>query len=659
MKPSSLGMRLMLYTLVVVSVTCMVSVVFALRIATAWISSDASAGAAAQAADAIGRITTIDQLSRAQVESAMRVLQDQSRLKGAPSLSGEEVIAGKAVPSLRFGTESQVLNFAMVDHVKELAGGTATLFAWDGANFIRVSTNVLKADSSRAVGTVLDIHGKAFASLSQGQPFEGVVEILGVPYTTSYVPICDGNGKLAGAWYTGYRLDSIASLGKSIQEAAILDHGFVALLGPTGAAVFHGKQVSDAELERLQRNPSGWMMHKETYPGWGYAVLTAYPSVDVMKLEVKILSLPAAGTLLMVTLIIAAQLILLKKLVLRPVTELTGHLNTADLNTLLPTDRTDEIGALAVSFNRYVMRLRETLLQVRAGSSATTAKSSEIRRISEQAVTGMAEQRDCAEKASAAVARLSSEIASSSSHTDEALEHTRAAADAARQGNDLVASAVTMIRALTADTQLSASCVATLSERAREVGSIVGVINEIASGTNLLALNASIEAARAGEHGRGFAVVAGEVRRLAERTAQATQQVSSLVSGIAQETEQAAHGIEVASARATKGAATISGLSNTFERIVALVVEVDGRVGEIAQAAREEAATATMVSETMSRVAARAQESATGAGQVVAAAEELLGTANSLEGLVQQFDIHAVSGDSKGYARQSASLKGD
>ena len=190
-----------------------------------------------------------------------------------------------------------------------------------------------------------------------------------------------------------------------------------------------------------------------------------------------------------------------------------------------------------------------------------------------------------------------------------------------------------MIRALTADTQLSASCVATLSERAREVGSIVGVINEIASGTNLLALNASIEAARAGEHGRGFAVVAGEVRRLAERTAQATQQVSSLVSGIAQETEQAAHGIEVASARATKGAATISGLSNTFERIVALVVEVD--------------------------VAARAQESATGAGQVVAAAEELLGTANSLEGLVQQFDIHAVSGDSKGYARQSASLKGD
>jgi len=651
MKRSSLGMRLMVYTLVVVSATCTICVVLALRIARAWIYSDASKGAAAQATDAIGRITTIDQLSRAQVDSAMRVLQDQSLLKGSPSLSGEAIIAGETIPDLHFGAESQTMNFAIVDRVKELAGGTATLFAWDGANFIRVSTNVLKADGSRAVGTVLDNHGKAFASLKQGQAFEGVVEILGVPYTTSYVPIRDDKGKLAGAWYTGYRLDSIAALGKSIEEASILDHGFVALLRPSGAAVFHGKQISDTEFEQLQRNPSGWMMHEETYPGWGYTVLTAYPNSDVLKLEIKILSLPAAGTLLMVTLIIAAQIVLLNRLVLRPVTELTGHLNTADLNTFLPTDRTDEIGALAVSFNRYVMRLRETLLQVREGSSATTAKSSEIRRISERAVTGMAEQRDCAEEASAAVARLSNEIASSSSHTNEALEHTRAAAEAARQGNDLVASAVTMIRALTADTQQSASCVATLSDRAREIGSIVGVINEIASGTNLLALNASIEAARAGEHGRGFAVVAGEVRRLAERTAQATQQVSSLVKGIAEETEQAADGIEAASARATQGAATISGLSNTFERIVALVVEVDGRVGEIAQAAREEAATATMVSETMSKVAARAQESATGAEQVVAAAEELLGTANILEGLVQQFDIRKLPEDGVGFAR--------
>jgi methyl-accepting chemotaxis protein len=652
MKPSSLGLRLAIYTLLVVSINCAICVIFALRIATAWIYASADAGAAVQSAQAMGRIATIDQLSRAQVQSAMRVLQDQGRLKGAASLRGQAAIAGKPVPNLYLGTESQVANFAVVDKVKELAGGTATLFAWDGASFVRVSTNVLKPDGSRAVGTVLDPKGKAFAALSAGQPFEGVVEILGVPYTTSYAPIRDGEGRLAGAWYTGFRLDSIATLGKSIEEALLLDHGFVALLKPSGVAFFHGKKISDAELTGIQKNPRGWILHEETYPGWGYRVLTAYPVVDVMKLEVKILSLPAAGTLLMVALILVTQLVLIKRLALRPVTELTGHLDTADLNTLLTANRTDEIGALAASFNRYVLRLRQTLMQVREGSAATTSKSGQIRGISEQAVAGMAEQRQCAQEASEAIAKLSMEIASSSSHTDEALEHTRSAAEAARQGNELVTEAVTMIRALTADTQHSAHCVATLSERARQIGSIVGVIDEIASGTNLLALNASIEAARAGEQGRGFAVVAGEVRRLAERTAQATHQVASLVSGVAEETAQAAHGIEAASARATQGATTISGLSNTFEQIVALVVEVDARVGQIANDAREEAATARQVSETMSRVAARAQESAAGSVQVVAATEQLLATAGSLESLVEQFDLRDLPEDAEGAKNQ-------
>ena len=144
---------------------------------------------------------------------------------------------------------------------------------------------------------------------------------------------------------------------------------------------------------------------------------------------------------------------------------------------------------------------------------------------------------------------------------------------------------------------------------------------------------------------------------MAERTAQATQQVASLVSGIAEETDQAAHGIEAASTRAIEGTATISGLSNTFERIVALVVEVDGRVDKIAQAAREEASTATVVSETMGKMAARAQESAAGAEQVVATAKELLGTASSLEGLVEQFDMHSLPQDGENSAWQTRPVK--
>jgi methyl-accepting chemotaxis protein len=630
---------LVLSTLLVVSIVSLVCAAISWRIASSWIYREAAQEANRQSSEAISRLESIDELSRAQVESSMRILEDQSRLKGPPSIQGEATIGGKTVPDLHLGAESQVLNFAMVDHVKELAGGTATLFAWDGTSFIRVTTNVLKPDGSRAVGTVLDPQGKALAALAQGRTFTGVVEILGTPYTTSYVPMRDAAGKLVGAWYTGYRLDSIAALGKSIEEGSILDHGFVALLKPTGAAVFHGKQVSNEELERLRKEPKGWMMHEETYPAWGYAVLTAYPVSDVTQLELRILSLPAAGVVILVGLIILLQLVLLKRLVLRPVDDLTRHLATADLNTLLAQDRDDEIGALAVSFNQYVLRLRQALLKVREGSAATSSKSDEIRGISHTAVARMGQQCQSAEDAAEAVAGLSREIATISYHTLDASKQARAAADAARQGGDLVTSAVTHIQGLSRDTQESVSRIARLSEHAKQIGSIVGVIQEIAAGTNLLALNASIEAARAGEHGRGFAVVASEVRRLSERTAEATKQVVALVSGIANETEQTAGVIHSACQHATEGAETVASLSSTFERIVEMVSTVDGLVEQIALAADQESAMAKTVSDTMHQVATSARESAGGAEQVVAASGELLGTAKTLEGMVEQFHL--------------------
>lgn len=639
MKQMSLGKRLAVSTLVVVSVTCVICGSAALFVATAWINSMAAQDATRQSDEAISRITTIDQLTGAQVETAMRVLCDQSRIKGKPSLSGEAVVAGRKVPDLHLGTESQVLNFAMVDHVKELAGGTATLFAWDGSNFIRVTTNVLKADGTRAVGTVLDPHGKAFAELTQGKPFRGVVDILGVPYTTSYEPMTDDAGKLVGAWYTGYRLDSVNALGKSIEEASILDHGFVALVKPSGAVVFHGAHISDEEVERLRQHPEGWKIRKDTYPAWGYTVLTAYPSSDVLRLELKVLSLPAAATLILATLIIVIQLVLLKRLVLVAVNDLTNRLTNADLNTLLATDRHDEIGALAVSFNQYVLRLRQALLKVRDGSAAATSKSDEIRGIASHTVSVMAEQCKHAENAAESVAQLSRDIATISSHTLDASKQARAAAEAARQGGELVASTVNRMQELSRDTQQSVSRIATLSEHAKQIGTIVGVIQEIAAGTNLLALNASIEAARAGEHGRGFAVVAGEVRRLAERTAEATRQVSALVSGIGNETEQTASGIDSASRCATEGAEAVISLNNTFARIVEMVIDVDGKVDQIAQAANHETAAANSVSETIQQVATSARGSSSGAEQVVAATTELLCNAKTLEGMVDEFHL--------------------
>jgi methyl-accepting chemotaxis protein len=598
-----------------------------------------------QSDNLLNRIASIDELTSAQVASGMRVLQSEGLRRGAPSLKGTTEVAGKTVPALYLGDDAQTGTYAVVDRVKSLAGGTATLFVWDGTNFTRVSTNVQKPDGSRAVGTVLTPTGKAFTALASGQSFHGVVDILGSPYTTSYEPIRDANGKLIGAWYTGYRLDSIASLEQAVADAKVLDHGIVALLKPTGVAVGQSRSTDADRVAKLRADHKGWVVHEATYPAWNYTVLTAYPRSDVTVRFLKEFVMMGAGAVALVLLLAALQFVLLKRQVLRPVLHLAERMKDADLNTLLESGRDDEIGTMSESFNQFVLRLRQTLLQVRDGSAASTAKSGEIRTISSDTVSHMARQSERAQDAFSAVSALSQNIGDTAANTGEASERARAAADAARLGRELVTMTSSKMQELTDQTQSSATRVATLTERAQKIGSIVGVIEEIAAGTNLLALNASIEAARAGEQGRGFAVVAGEVRRLAERTAAATQQVSELVRGIEEETGLVASDIENACVRASEGAEAVFSLNSKFEEIAQLVAEVDGEIGRLAEAARSEASSANAVSATMQEVAQSAQQSAQGAEQVVAVSNELLRIANSLEGAVHTFHIAELPRD--------------
>jgi methyl-accepting chemotaxis protein len=616
MKICSLSTRLVAATLLLVVAVCSVFGVFTWLYFSMRTHRDAEREARTESTEVMARIASIDELSGQRVGDAMHLLQDLGASKGAPSLKGTSSLGSKQVPNLLFGGQSQVENFEIVDRVRERNGGTATIFAWNGRDFTRISTNVLKPDGSRAVGTILDSSGKAYAALSLGQTFSGVVNILGVPYTTSYLPLKDGSGQLVGALYTGYRLDSIAALGRSIVDAHILDHGFVALLDPTGTVLVHGAQVTDKDLNAIRKDASGWTVTQATYPAWGYQVYTAYPTSDVTWRTIDTLSVLTAETTILVGLIFLLLMIMLKRLVILPVKTLTAHLNDADLSTELDISRSDEIGGLATAFNLFVARIRHTLIDVQDRATATCAKSNEIQAIAQQAVNSLTGQCREAESATDVVTQLSRDIASTSNHTNDASVQARDAAEAARLGVQQVEATSARIQQLAVDTQESANRVSSLSGRVREIGSIVGVIEEIAAGTNLLALNASIEAARAGEHGRGFAVVAGEVRRLAERTAQATQQVGSLISGIQNETQQAAADIAGACLHAEEGANAVAGLSQTFEQISRLVFEVNDRIARIADAARGEASAADSATSTMRIVATNARESADGAEMV-------------------------------------------
>jgi len=138
------------------------------------------------------------------VQAAIQLLKSKAAALGVPSIKGEEAVAGKNAPALYFGDTKMNNNFALVDEVQKEQGGTATIFAKSGDEFVRVATNVKKNDGSRAVGTVLDPKGKAIAAIAKGESFFGEVDILGKPYITGYEPIRDANNNIIGVYYVGY-----------------------------------------------------------------------------------------------------------------------------------------------------------------------------------------------------------------------------------------------------------------------------------------------------------------------------------------------------------------------------------------------------------------------------------------------------------------------
>lgn len=137
------------------------------------------------------------------VKEAVAALKARMLQSGEPKIDGTATVDGKSCPELKFGRTKTANNFDAVDEIKKKFGGTATIFVKDGEDFRRISTNVLKPDGSRAVGTTL-AKNKAYEAISKGETFCGDVEILGSPYITCYDPIKAGDA-VVGIYYFGYK----------------------------------------------------------------------------------------------------------------------------------------------------------------------------------------------------------------------------------------------------------------------------------------------------------------------------------------------------------------------------------------------------------------------------------------------------------------------
>jgi len=232
----------------------------------------------------VEQLTTADAIYRQLTTASRKVLEAEVNGYGPASIGGTATVAGKTVPNLKFGTRSVVSDYSVVDVIKARMGGTATLFVRSGTDYIRVTTNVIKPDGSRAIGTVLDPKGRAYAAISQGETFTGVVDILGMPYFTSYAPIRSSTGQVIGVYYTGYKIETLAGVGQGIGSIHILDNGFVALLDRKDTILFSSnhapvKTVERAASESAGHAPTdvtktaGHLVHRSTFDPWGFDII--------------------------------------------------------------------------------------------------------------------------------------------------------------------------------------------------------------------------------------------------------------------------------------------------------------------------------------------------------------------------------------------------
>jgi methyl-accepting chemotaxis protein len=568
-------------------------------------------------------------------------------------------VAGQQVPALVLNGKPVNLDFTLPDRFTKQTGGNATVFVARGDDFVRISTSVRKENGDRAVGTLLDRKGPAYAALRDGKGWIGLVRLFGKDFITDYEPLRDASGKLIGALYIGIDVSKdMAALRDRIRAMKVGDTGYFFVIstapGRVGELIVHPAKEGQNVLASKDANGREFIREmldtKEgvmTYP-WQNAENGETATRDKVSAYATFKEwnwLIAGGTYIDETthaanalrdryiviglVALALFAFVLHILIRRTVTAPLGEVRDAavriaqgDLTVRIASDKHDEIGKLVEAMNSISTNLSSVVGQVRQGAEQIASASDEISSGNLDLCARTEEQ--------------AASLATTADTMRDLLETVRRNAGDAQQANQLALNTSMVANEGGRMVAQVIHTMDTIRQSSGKITDIIGVIDGIAFQTNILALNAAVEAARAGEQGRGFAVVATEVRSLAQRSAAAAKEIKALIVASGEEVDA--------------GSRVVQDAGTTMQDVLASAEQVTAIMGRISNASTEQTAGIEAIHRAIGEMDVTTQQNSALVEQASAAAQAMQQQADILAKAVRVFTLEQQQARKKSLA---------